>query len=908
MRQTVRMMRTLAVLFAVLLLPGASTARQPSQGPPGGTESLPVTNLNDVMVWTFNEGIYTPAEVDKASYVAPQYCMRSWFKYSGIRWDYFTDPALGFDSLPPLLNDRGAVLEGGVQVSDLHQSAGWPADSTFDDDHKPPYEIPDGVFDDFRTRDADGNFHAIETIYGFDEFHTSITNENYRDFVLFWAEEQMDSKVNALEFDVISGGYRFTPDGTLGDNPNEGYEDYAIGTANFPSSLSVVYARGTSEPVRWFTPLASASSALQPASAAFDDNEMTYWLSSIREPVHTLEIDFGRPRTVQQLVVEVPLGRSLASFRLERWSESAGWTDFVPAIAVSGNAQLARSFLVDPVATSKVRLVSSEMQAAVAELHIFGAGFRQYLLAKYCRDQGWAADDPRWTTQKLVNLHDPLQCPDGTMNSFDYRGYLAAKNWTGNPFGRAITEGDFLDPANPLFLDWFPDHYFRSLDALLRTDPDLRQEVRDIYLASFCAQRLLTFWKTVVDTVRGYAAAKGQPLFVTSNGVAPYVDYILGGWATSLLFPSYPAPSAGDPEGTGLDGSQAQITMWRDLREDALSTRRWLASGTTQSESSRDTEDVPVVTFLDFGYNGMPFHHLGGADMPADLRIEYLRIYAMEAYAAGVAFCFPVRANQENAWTDIASDETRVIDAIKQQTDFLNARREIYQNVAPDPREALVTVNGIVPFNGGWNLVGGQNDSPVNASKVTIAYTAASDGSKYYLHVINHLWDTQGGRIIPQENVPVAVPMAGCRRVTAVSPDSPGEVEIPFTENEGVVSLTLPSLAHYNVVILDKAPPFRLVKDPASPTGYYFYFAKVAGATGYNLYEGTLGVWYDHGTGAHCDVAFTDLGTGELRTAIVPTGKDAYFVVTAHDETVETPSGYASSGTERDPAQNTCQP
>jgi hypothetical protein len=102
--------------------------------------------------------------------------------------------------------------------------------------------------------------------------------------------------------------------------------------------------------------------------------------------------------------------------------------------------------------------------------------------------------------------------------------------------------------------------------------------------------------------------------------------------------------------------------------------------------------------------------------------------------------------------------------------------------------------------------------------------------------------------------------------------------------------------------------PLRVIKDLASPTGYYFYFAKVAGATGYHLYEGSLGVWYDHGTGGHCNTGVTDLGTGELRTAITPAAKDAFYLVTAHNGTVETTGGYASSGAERDPSQRTCLP
>jgi hypothetical protein len=108
------------------------------------------------------------------------------------------------------------------------------------------------------------------------------------------------------------------------------------------------------------------------------------------------------------------------------------------------------------------------------------------------------------------------------------------------------------------------------------------------------------------------------------------------------------------------------------------------------------------------------------------------------------------------------------------------------------------------------------------------------------------------------------------------------------------------------------AYPAKLVKDSESTTGYYLYFSKIAYATGYSYYEGSIFALtsgtYDHGVGAHCDIAATDLGTGEMRAEITPSEGDHYYLVTAHSATAEGPSGFASNGQERDPAQNTCAP
>jgi hypothetical protein len=104
--------------------------------------------------------------------------------------------------------------------------------------------------------------------------------------------------------------------------------------------------------------------------------------------------------------------------------------------------------------------------------------------------------------------------------------------------------------------------------------------------------------------------------------------------------------------------------------------------------------------------------------------------------------------------------------------------------------------------------------------------------------------------------------------------------------------------------------PARLTK---SETGNYLYFQRIDAAEGYNLYEGNIGTWYSHkgAAGNVCHVSvnvLTDLGTGEMRAAITPSEGDHYYLVTAYAGSVEGPTGFASSGDERDPSQNTCPP
>jgi lysophospholipase L1-like esterase len=95
-------------------------------------------------------------------------------------------------------------------------------------------------------------------------------------------------------------------------------------------------------------------------------------------------------------------------------------------------------------------------------------------------------------------------------------------------------------------------------------------------------------------------------------------------------------------------------------------------------------------------------------------------------------------------------------------------------------------------------------------------------------------------------------------------------------------------------------------------------FDAIAGAQRYNLYVGRLGTLpsglYDHGSAAPagplCNAPTQSAGPGRLSITVPPAmvpGLDAYFLVTAHVDDVESPSGFRSDGTEIDRAQSICR-
>ena len=95
-------------------------------------------------------------------------------------------------------------------------------------------------------------------------------------------------------------------------------------------------------------------------------------------------------------------------------------------------------------------------------------------------------------------------------------------------------------------------------------------------------------------------------------------------------------------------------------------------------------------------------------------------------------------------------------------------------------------------------------------------------------------------------------------------------------------------------------------------------FAPLAGAQRYNLYTGRLATLrtglYDHGRGAPvaplCAASTLDGGAGRLKLAVAPAQQPAgasYFLVTAHVDDVESPSGTRSGGAEIDRSQSVCR-
>lgn len=87
-------------------------------------------------------------------------------------------------------------------------------------------------------------------------------------------------------------------------------------------------------------------------------------------------------------------------------------------------------------------------------------------------------------------------------------------------------------------------------------------------------------------------------------------------------------------------------------------------------------------------------------------------------------------------------------------------------------------------------------------------------------------------------------------------------------------------------------------------------FQEDTGSSGYNLYVGTIGTFYSHGSNPNnlCSAPTSNPSIG-IRRIVYPAGASSgYFLVTAKNFCGESAAGYASDGTQVDCTQSTCAP
>ena len=244
--------------------------------------------------------------------------------------------------------------------------------------------------------------------------------------------------------------------------------------------------------------------------------------------------------------------------------------------------------------------------------------FREYLIRKYVEGEGWKYDDERWTQKFGIRLDDEAICPDGTMKSFEYREYLKTNDFAKIPQA----------PENPLAAEWGTALHITSLNPY----------------ESYSTERNDKAWKYMSDRIREHAEKSGKKVYITANGNNRYVDF-----QTNALWEEWVLKDG------RMDGSISLIMKWKSM----IDTGRMLGG-----------EGIPVVFFHDWGPTGIPFKELSTED-----KINWIRIYGAEIYAAGGFFAFPVSGPPGD------SSKEGFLGEIIRQADFFYKYGELFRNI-----------------------------------------------------------------------------------------------------------------------------------------------------------------------------------------------------------------------------------
>lgn len=356
------------------------------------------------------------------------------------------------------------------------------------------------------------------------------------------------------------------------------------------------------------------------------------------------------------------------------------------------------------------------------------ADFGGFLCAKY---PNLGATD--WQTQFGVTAADNLNCSSSSSQSgrsFNYRGLLQRNGWQTDP----------LNSSNPLAAEW---------GTILGGHPE---PDNGTFTGTYTN---LVYWQDIVLTLRNYARQKyGKEIFITANGVYPFVDFQMNGlWD-------------GNPDGPG--GTSADYCpLTADGHLDGTESLLPAFLSVKQRSARIDGRTVPVAVFIDWP-TGVMTRYLSLPSMPEQQ--DYWRMYVAEAAAATVYF----NLHLLDTIGDPTATQLGLMPLFASLAAFYEGHADLYHGTQD--------LSGVVT---------------VSAANVTTNLTQLSDG-RTVAHLINHNYSQA---FQEQDGVAVSFPLATAPgTVTLVSPDY-YDMPVPFTYSGGQVQVTIPQLIAYVAVV-----------------------------------------------------------------------------------------------------------
>lgn len=354
----------------------------------------------------------------------------------------------------------------------------------------------------------------------------------------------------------------------------------------------------------------------------------------------------------------------------------------------------------------------------------FLAGFNAYLTAKH---PGFTESDwIRTYGMTPDNVIKSAEKPGDLNANFNYRRYLSARGWDKWP----------ADPANPL------TGVFGGITAnRVNTDID-----------NFREKAMAYYWREMVANMREYAREMyHKEIFVTSNGIFPYVDF------NSFGLYEYNSDNGG-AEIKWMPVSNGRLNG-------AVSLKQYYR--TVLARSRAVSGNVPLVLFIDWPTGYMDSY----SAFTAEEKKNFWRIYASEAYANGIFFAFHLKKTLSQYNT---AEKDGVLDFLKTFAKFFDDHGQFYTTFG----DYATTVN----------------------TSVNCSYNVTTDGGRYCLHLVNHEYSNG---IVPKSGftVTVSLPIAPTS-VVAYSPDNATPRTLAFSTSGGTITITVDKLEAYDCILI----------------------------------------------------------------------------------------------------------
>jgi len=365
-------------------------------------------------------------------------------------------------------------------------------------------------------------------------------------------------------------------------------------------------------------------------------------------------------------------------------------------------------------------------------------GFDDYTLADF--NAYLAAKFPSYTQSDWINTFgmtatnfiDTSKPLNDLSNNFNYRTYLQTNGWQSNP----------LTPSNPLSVQW----------------GQVLDNRADTISNTFLAQYTTKYWRDIVTQVRQYARTTyNKEIFITSNGLLPYVDF------NSVGMYDYNQDNNGSQanyvpvSGSNLDGTYSLQAVYRSLYQ--------------RSQNLAGT--APVVLFIDWPTTMMSNY----SNFPLNQKQDYWQIYAAEAYANGLFPSFHLR-------TSIPGDPTAASEGV---LDFLTSYSAFYK-----------TDSSFYHTNQIFSKI-----ATVSIPQINSSVMLQPSYSRYSIHLVNHNY-VIGTGISTQSNFTVSIPLDSVPKTIYVkSPDYSGYKLLTSTYNGSTLTINVDNLKYYDIIILD---------------------------------------------------------------------------------------------------------